>query len=171
MHLKIILISLVFLLFIHPVKGIGLHIRNESRQPVTARIITANRENVKPLSPNESYFFSAVPIHMTVYGPDGSCSQFNAIAMNGSIFDYLLIRNQAGARGCFSVGFAGKSRQNSPQIIPPVAFDPNACIRRCWNPNTGMVQLQSGRNIAPGYVPQKVVRAGTYTPTSIAGSV
>lgn len=171
MHLKFVLISLFFILFIHPLKGIGLHIRNESRAPVTARIITANRENVKPLSPGESYFFSAVPIHMTVYGPNGSCSQFNSIAMNGSIFDYLLIRNQARSPGCFALGFSGKSRQVSPQTIPPVVFDPNACINRCWNPNTGMVQLQSGRNIAPGYVPQKVVHAGTYTPTSIAGSV
>lgn len=118
-------------------QGIGLHIANQTPHTLRMRMSTEHREYIADLIPRQSYFFSHFPYNMTIYHPQGTCSQFYNIGMNPSVFDTLLIRTQNNNPGCAVLGFTGKTRQMTPRTVGPVPFDPNYCRRNCWNPTTG----------------------------------
>ena len=143
----------------------GLHITNQTNQPLRIRMSTLHRNYASPLAVGQSYFFSHHPINMVVYSPRGTCSQFNDIAMNPTIFSNLIIRTKNNNPDCVVLGYTGRTRQVTSRIIPPVVFDPNYCKRGCWNPLRGTIAAENTMGVRTGLYPAlpSVYGAGTYT--------
>ncbi len=139
--------------------GTGTHIVNQTNQPLRVQNISVSHVNTTDMIPGASYFFSETPLHMTVYGPNGICSQFHGIEMNGSIFNYVLIRAQSKNPGCYILGFTGKTRQTTPHTVLPVAIEPDFCKRGCWNPTSGWIAPDLATKAATNYIsPQGINR-------------
>lgn len=161
-----IILLYFFICISHTLQGEGmqgLHIVNQTNHTVRLRMSTVEREYAQDLAPNQSYFHSYHPTNLTLYSPEGTCSRFYNIGMNPSIFSHLLIRNQRNTRGCFVIGYVGRTRQRSPRPIPAVQFDPNACLANCWNTTTGAVNVERTNGIVTGLYtqPTPIINAGT----------
>ncbi len=155
-----------FIIFISipiSLQGQGLHIVNQTNAPVRTRMSTIEREYAQDLSPGQSYFQSYFPTNLTLYSPQGTCSRFYNIGMNPSVFTHLLIRNQRNTRGCFVIGYAGRTRQRSSRPVPAIQFDPNTCSANCWNPTTGSINVERTSGVVTGLYtqPSIITNAGT----------
>lgn len=98
MNKKLILLALTLCGWIQGISALGLYMINQTGQHLRIRMVSGLRESFKDMTPGETYFFSDAPIHMTVYAPNGGCSNFVGVQMNGSIFNYILIRKQVEAQ-------------------------------------------------------------------------
>jgi hypothetical protein len=135
---------------------VGTHIVNQTNQPIRAEVVTPDLWLWTDIISNGSYFYSQAPQHLNLYGPNGFCSQFRGIAMNGSIFNYVLVRAQTKNPGCYILGFTGKTRTSTPATVRPVAIEPDSCKRGCWNPSNGWIASNLATKTAPVYVPQGI---------------
>jgi len=162
-QIRIIVMIFIAMSF-YSIKGqnhAGLFIINETNRVVRVHITTANNEFRHNLRPQEQYLVSEQPLNLKVYTPNGASSHFYNIGMNTSVFDRLRIRIQRRNPTCAIIGYTGRTRQRNPVNVPPVAFEPNACYIRAWNPTTGTIYTQqpiteppTPRSIQPGVITQ-----------------